>query len=219
MKLFDFHILVAVGLAAFIPSTLVNCSADAESKPEADAEAKPESKADADASAEPAAYSFGHGKYSGYYGMNMGPTYVGPLAYGTYGYKSYGYGGKAYRYKREADAVAGGYSSYGGRYSGYYGANSGPTHYGRQVTPHYGGYGTLGGYGGRYRRYKRMSETEADAGYDAYGYGYDSFGLGYGYREYGYGLYGYPLVGGYHFGPIISKYDLLFAGLKNVYKA
>jgi len=39
------------------------------------------------------------------------------------------------------------------------------------------------------------------------------------FRDYGYGLYGYPLVGGYHFGPIISKYDLLFAGLKNVYKA
>merc|ERR1711962_954173 len=94
---------------------------------------------------------------------------------------------------------------------------------GRVYTPHYGGYGTLGGYGGRYRsysgRYKRMSETEADAGYDAYGYGYDSYGLGYGYREYGYGLYGYPLVGGYHFGPILSRYDLLFAGLKNVYNA
>ena len=39
------------------------------------------------------------------------------------------------------------------------------------------------------------------------------------FREYGYGMLGYPLVGGYHFGPILSRYELLFAGLKNVYAA
>ena len=129
-------------------------------------------------------YSSYGGRYSGYYGATTGPTYYGRVStphYGGYGNLG-GYGGKAYRYKREADAAPGGYSSYGGRYSGYYGATTGPTYYGRVSTPHYGGYGTLGGYGGKYRRYKRMSETEADAGYDAYGYGYDSFGLGYGYR-------------------------------------
>jgi hypothetical protein len=111
----------------------------------------------------------------------MGPTYYGRVStphYGGYGTLG-GYGG---RYKREANSAPGGYSSYGGRYAGYYGATMGPTYYGRVSTPHYGGYGNLGGYGGRYRRYKRMAGTDEDTGYDAYGYGYPSFGLGYGYR-------------------------------------
>lgn len=68
----------------------------------------------------------------------------------------------------------------GGPYAGYYGQYVGPTYYGAISYTHYG-YPSYG-YGGRKRLYKRMSDTDADSGYEAYGYGYPSYGLGYGYR-------------------------------------
>ena len=232
------YILVAVYDALLVTFTIVRASPDPDSNTEAEAisEPLPDSVASAepDASAEPASYSVGYGPYAGYYGAHMGPThYSGPMSYANYGYTSYGYGGKRYIYKRSANPSPASYSSYGGKYAGYFGATMGPTYYGAISTPHYGGYGTLGGYGGslyRYKRsintspdsysgydgkyalnigtiynearrynhlkndetlntyerksrlYKRMSDTDADSGYEAYGYGYPSYGLAYGYR-------------------------------------
>ena len=111
----------------------------------------------------------------------MGPTYYGPISYSNYGYPSYGYGGKRFLYKREAHSNPSGYArAHGGHYDGYYGAYMGPTYFGSISYANYG-YPSYG-YGGKRRLYKRMSDTDSDAGYDAYGYGYPSYGIAYLYR-------------------------------------
>ena len=56
----------------------------------------------------------------------------------------------------------------------------GPTYYGA-ISYAYYGYPSYG-YAGKRRLYKRMSETDAFIGNNAFGYGYPSYGLGYGYR-------------------------------------
>ena len=63
----------------------------------------------------------------------------------------------------------------GHHYSGYYGQYVGPTYYGAITYTHYG-YPSYG-YAGRKRLYKRMSDTNANSRYEAYGYGNPNYGL------------------------------------------